>query len=33
MTARDMERFKLVIVGDGAAGKTSLLTVFKVNLQ
>ena len=31
MTANeDMERFKLVIAGDGACGKTSLLTVFKV---
>jgi GTPase SAR1 family protein len=24
-----MSRYKLVIVGDGACGKTSLLTVFK----
>ena len=31
MTANeDKERFKLVIAGDGACGKTSLLTVFKV---
>ena len=31
MTANeDVERFKLVIAGDGACGKTSLLTVFKV---
>ena len=31
MTANeDIERFKLVIAGDGACGKTSLLTVFKV---
>jgi len=31
MTANeDMERFKLVIAGDGACGKTSLLTVFKM---
>ena len=26
----DTKRFKLVVVGDGACGKTSLLTVFKV---
>ena len=26
----DIKRFKLVVVGDGACGKTSLLTVFKV---
>ena len=26
----DVKRFKLVVVGDGACGKTSLLTVFKV---
>ena len=34
MTANeDMERFKLVIAGDGACGKTSLLTVFKVGYR
>ena len=31
MTAVLKNRFKLVVVGDGACGKTCLLTVFKVS--